>query len=254
MNLKPPPGSIPASQRLVLDNPNCTYYWHKEMQEFPRAGASVDGSAVRISILADSHQITPQRTVCRRICIPSSIDIIGDAYFVFRGNLRYLVFEPGSSLAALGHAVFGYCSSLQSICIPSSIERISNFCFTACRNLSSVTFEPGSAISFLGDGAFSRCVSLKSLCLPAGVRRFSAFAIASSGIRSLTVDPENPFFQVVDDYLVDASETALVRYLGNETDLVIPATIDVISDGCFARNGSILSVAFASPCRVRILG
>jgi hypothetical protein len=75
-----------------------------------------------------------------------------------------------------------------------------------------------------------------------------------SGIRTITVEKENPFFKVSGSFLVDFSGTSLVRYFGDAIHVDIPSDVFTISDGCFADCGSIVSVTFAPGSSVRVLG
>jgi hypothetical protein len=140
------------------------------------------------------------------------------------------MFDRGSHISFLGESAFRICS-LQSISVPSSIESISASCFSGCKNLSNVTFAPDCRLSILGDWAFEGCSSLQSLHIPRTVRQVTGLTMASSGIRSVTVDPGNEFFNVWDDFLVDFGETCLIRYLGDESEIVIGGDIEMISSG-----------------------
>jgi hypothetical protein len=91
---------------------------------------------------------------------------------------------------------------------PSSIETISPSCFAGCRNLSKVTLAHDCRVSMLGDWAFSSCPALGTLSLRRMVREVRRLTMASSGIRSVTIDPVNESFSVYDEFLVNLGRPA----------------------------------------------
>jgi hypothetical protein len=192
-------------------------------------------------------------TSLQSICIPSSTNSISRFSFYACEKLASLMFERGSQMSILGAAACSNCSSLQSICLPSSIETISSSCFSDCTNLSEVIFAPNCRISLLDDRAFAHCSSLQSLAIPASVSEVTGSTIACSGIRTVIVDPANEFLRVSGDFLVDSTETRLVRYFGDESEVAICRNIEAISAGCFDHCDSVFSVRFASDCRVSLL-
>jgi hypothetical protein len=144
-----------------------------------------------------------------------------------------------AQLSRIGGRAFDDCPSLRSIALPSSVETVSEYCFWRCENLSKLSFHSGARLSNFGEYAFSRCSSLRSICLPAAVRQISGLALAGSAIGSVSVHSRNRFLRVSGDFLVDFERRSLVRYLGNESTVHI---------------GSVLSVTFASDCRVSNIG
>jgi hypothetical protein len=82
----------------------------------------------------------------------------------------------------------------------------------------------------------------------------TGLAMTGSGITSIVVDPSNPCFRVCGDYLVDIDGTVLVRYCGKGGDVILSGDIEVLGEGCFSGCQSLLSMRFASQCKVRSLG
>jgi hypothetical protein len=80
------------------------------------------------------------------ICIPSSIQIIGDFCFSECEAMSDLTFESGCQVSILGDSACSACSRLQAVCIPSSIETICSSCFEGCSHLS-IVLEPGCKLS-----------------------------------------------------------------------------------------------------------
>jgi hypothetical protein len=138
----------------------------------PRTFICVDGLVLTISdVLGPEFDETTIfiSVLPRSICIPSSVERLGDRCFSRSADLCVVTFEPESKLSRIGDSAFVGCSSLSSICIPGSVEILCGWCFACCPNLSTVTFESDSALSEICDGAFSQCSSLSSIFIPLSV-------------------------------------------------------------------------------------
>jgi hypothetical protein len=189
------------------------------------------------------------------ICIPSSLETISNACFIYCRRLSDLTFEFGCRLAVLGPFAFAHCSSLQSICIPPSIQAIPQGCFDHCTNLSKLVFDSGCRISIFGDYAFDCCSSLQSICIPASLRQVTGLAVQESGIDKVIVDDGNPFFRICDDFLIDSRDNvSLIRYLGKGRDVIVCGNVESISAGCFSSCDSVCCVRFASDCHILRFG
>jgi hypothetical protein len=70
------------------------------------------------------------------ICIPSSVESLGDNCFKACLRLSSVTFQPGSRLSRIESRAFGVCQSLSWISIPSSVKVIGGECFWACCELS----------------------------------------------------------------------------------------------------------------------
>jgi hypothetical protein len=135
-------------------------------------GASVSSvefpSDCRVSVFGESA--FAYCSLRQSICIPSSLERIGNSGFQICEKLSDVTFERGSKMSTLAKSAFFGCSALESICcIPSSIEQIPKNCFYMCRHLSNLTFGRGSRITILGEDAFSFCMSLQSICIPPSI-------------------------------------------------------------------------------------
>jgi hypothetical protein len=113
------------------------------------------------------------------ICIPASIEGIGQECFRWCSSLSQLTFESGSRLAVIGFAAFRGCSSIISICIPARVRVIPNFCFTECYSLAHLLFEADSQLFRIDHGAFNQCQSLCLLAIPARLEIMEFGAVRS---------------------------------------------------------------------------
>jgi hypothetical protein len=78
--------------------------------------------------------------------------------------------------------------------------------------------------------------------------------MASSGIRSVDIDPANRSFKVSGSFLTGFEEKFAVRYVGRESSVTISAGIEVIATGCFSDCPTASSVVFEAGCRISNLG
>jgi hypothetical protein len=105
----------------------------------------------------------------RSICVPASVEFLGERSFSSCNPLSSLTFESGSKLTRIEANAFYCCSSLKSICLPASVEFLGERSFLSCDSLSSLTFESGSKLTRIEANALFCSPSLKAICLPASV-------------------------------------------------------------------------------------
>jgi hypothetical protein len=79
----------------------------------------------------------------RAICIPASVETLGE--FCFKGctSLSCLTFESGSKLTRIERFAFSKCSSLQSLCIPASLQMIAGSALNEAPN-AEISIEEGN--------------------------------------------------------------------------------------------------------------
>jgi hypothetical protein len=125
----------------------------------------------------------------RRICIPSSVEVIGEGGFFNCAELSDVTFEPGSKLQKMEAWTFFSCASLQRIRIPSSVEVIGDRCFATCISLIDVTFEPNSKLQRIGEAAFGGAVQLDGITIPSGVKYIDRWCFhGCKSLRSVTFE------------------------------------------------------------------
>jgi hypothetical protein len=110
-----------------------------------------------------------ETTGLKSICIPASIEIIGQACFRQCKSMSQLTFEPGSRLTQIGNFAIRDCASLRSICISAQVEEIPLCCFSECHSLEELLFEPGSQLIRIHGHAFENCRSLRSITILTGL-------------------------------------------------------------------------------------
>ena len=85
--------------------------------------------------------------------VSSSVKIIGELAFAYCGQLREVVFEPGSRLSLIENSCFDS-TGISSIVIPKSVTHIGRCAFSSCKNLSALSFEDGSQLKSVDERAF----------------------------------------------------------------------------------------------------
>jgi hypothetical protein len=86
------------------------------------------------------------------VCVPFSVESIGNHCFARCDNLSSLTFESPSKLADIGASVFVYCLSLRSVTLAAPVEAVEAIAengFAGCSKLSIVGFESGCRLGQL---------------------------------------------------------------------------------------------------------
>lgn len=175
-----------------------------------------------VSIIA-----TDKRKVKGDINVASTIrDQSGNQYYVtdvapfaFAGTEITSIKLP-YRVGLIGDGAFAGCTSLTSFKCPDACMRLGIACFSHCTSLYSFTIS--SSIFSIGDGCFSYCPNLESLSL----------------------DAVSQYFCISDGYLMNASRTRIIYGYKASGDVVIPATVQFISQYAFEGNPNITSVRF----------
>jgi hypothetical protein len=166
-------------------------------------------------------------------------------------------FEAGTVIEVFGPCSFRKFSSLKSLFVPPSVRVIDYLCFFGSPYpfpLESVTFEPGSKLCRIENRGFTGCCSLKSISIPASVEFMEAEGFVGSGIRRLDIDPGNPLYHNVDDFVIKSDESKIILYWGSNAEIVIPDFVQIVGDLSFASCDSIHRVMFASRAQVSSIG
>jgi hypothetical protein len=189
----------------------------------------------------------------KTLVIPRGITDMPSYYNENRSRCEVVRFAKGTRIAEFRSDSFVWFTSLRSILVPASVEVLQGLCFWTRRHISqleSVTFEPGSRLSRIEDHAFDACPSLKSITIPASVEFMDALSFCGSGIRRLDVEPGNPFYRNVDDFVVRLDESKLIFYCGSEAEVIIPDFVQIVGDHSFQCLKSVHRVIFGSMTRL----
>ncbi|MBR7117358.1 MAG: leucine-rich repeat domain-containing protein [Clostridia bacterium] len=129
-----------------------------------------------------------------------------------------------------------YGTELSSVRIPESVTKICGSAFRYCSNLSSV--EIPDSVTVIDDQAFAECRKLSSIKIPGSVTSIGIGVFASSGLKEITVSPENKSYTSIDGNLFSADKKTLIQYATGKTDksYSIPDTVTCIANRAFSGN------------------
>ena len=155
------------------------------------------------------------------LCIPRTVEVIGNRCLWGHKKLRTVVFERNSALREIEEWAFSQCA-ITSIELPRSLVTIGEGCFYDCGCIDVVTFEPCCQIARLGEFAFS--CSVRSIMVPASVRVIGRMCFCSWKFDHVTFEPGSR--------LVRMEERAF--HMSRIETIMIPPTVEFIGEACFA--------------------
>ena len=227
--------------------------------EIPNSVTSIGGYA-----FADCSGLTS-------IVIPNSVTTIGYSAFSYCTSLTCVVIPNG--VTSIGEDAFYRCTGLTSVEIPNSVTSIGGSAFYGCSGLKSI--EIPNSVTSIGDYAFYNCSGLTSIVIPNSVTTigYSAF-YGCSGLKTV-VNFSNLTFtkgSIGDGYVAyyadkvintpngfidgdfvwgeNESGMTLVGYLGNATELTLPANCEgetyVIGESAFYKCTGLTSIVIPS--------
>ena len=163
------------------------------------------------------------------VVIPSTIEgypitSIGDRAFYVCNSLTTVTIP--NSVTSIGDYAFGWCSSLTSVTIPNSVTSIGEGAFYMCSSLTSVTI-PNSVTS-IGASAFYDCSSLTDVYYSGTEAQWNSITIGdyNDPLNNATIHyaTENSCDNF--EYEISNSEVTITKYIGSDTAVVIPSTIE----------------------------
>ena len=167
------------------------------------------------------------------VTIPSTIELDGKTY----------------NITKIGNKAFYNCTSSTSIIIPSSITAIENYAFYECTSLASITIP--RSVTTIGNGAFEYCTSLTNITIPSSVKTITGRSVffgcslltiyceaesQPSGWESGWNSGRPVYYGITKDnkiekdgiiYVIQNNEAIVTRYVGNDTNVTIPNTIEL---------------------------
>ena len=120
----------------------------------------------------------------------------------------------------IGNKSFTGRDKIKSISIPDSVVRIGINAFADCINLESINIP--ESVTEIGSGAFRRCIKLTDISIPKTVSNIGASAFSGTA----WLESHNEKFVV-------AGNNVLIKYNGNDENVIIPQGIKVIGESVF---------------------
>ena len=184
------------------------------------------------------------------VTIPNSVTSISGYAFYNCSGLTSVTIP--NSVTSIGERAFQNCSGLTSVIIPNLVTSIGGYAFYNCRGLTSVTI-PNSVIS-IGERAFQGCSSLTSITIPTSVTSIGNNAF--SGMRHIvyygtaTGAPWGAYLMngVIDGDFVYSNNTrdTLIAYIGNDSIVNIPGTVNAIGPRAFKNCSGLTSITISN--------
>jgi hypothetical protein len=185
----------------------------------------------------------------RNIAIPNSVISIGKLAFRFCTKLECL--NLSESLSTIPEQLISSCLSLKTLEIPSSVRILHYSAFAWCENLEHLILNDGleeiadDGVMMINGGQLKEIHLPKTLKkIPGGAFNYSPF------IKAFSLNPENPYFSIIDDALCSKDRKVLYSVPNFDRDsFVVPEGIEVISERVFAFMPNLKSVILPSSLR-----
>ena len=155
------------------------------------------------------------------VTIGNSVTSIGNSAFAYCTGLTSVTIP--NSVTSIGDEAFWGCTGLTSVEIPNSVTSIGNYAFNDCTGLTSVTI--GNSVTSIGYDAFRGCTGLKTVINFSNLT-FSEGTNSYGYITSYAEKVYNaPNGSIEGDFIFGKPNevNTLVGYLGNATELTLPA-------------------------------
>ena len=189
--------------------------------------------------------------------VGKNVEFIGEGAFAKCLSLKEVVFEEGREKdLTIDKLAFNDCTALVKVHLPEKTVSLGEKAFLECELLSDVVLP--STLTTLGKQAFYYCDSLTTITLPAGLTTvgtytgyagstFDAFEYCHN-LKEINVAPANETFASVNGvlYLKNNGVITTLAYspMAKEGSVVIPSTVNFISDEAFYYNKKVLSITF----------
>ncbi|MBP5726896.1 MAG: leucine-rich repeat domain-containing protein [Clostridia bacterium] len=144
-------------------------------------------------------------------------------------------YEVFWGIKAIGAGAFEG-KNLKSVVIPNSVTSIGDFAFRSIRGLKSISIP--DTVTFIGFQNFYGDSQLQSVTLPAGLKElgYGSFGWCTA-LKSIEVSPDNPYFEMKDNMLIEKGTHKLVYFLDAvKGTLEIPEEIQEIESNAFENN------------------
>ena len=231
------------------------------------AWCSIDFDGSDANPLSNAQNLYLNNELITELVIPNGVTEINDYAFVDCDGLTSVTIP--NSITSIGEWAFAYCDGLTSATIGNSVTSIGNYVFYGCKGLTSVTI-PNSVTS-IGSVAFSGCTGLTSITIPNSVTSIGSGAFNGCDGLKTVINLSNLTFSkgstdygyiaryadkvynanngsIEGDYIFGKPNdiSTLILYLGNETELTLPADYKgesyVIGDNAFYGNKTITNI------------
>ena len=164
------------------------------------------------------------------VTIPSSVTSIDKNAFQGCKKLTSVVIP--NTVTSIGEDAFSGCSDLNSVTFGDSVESIGNYAFYECTALTSVDIP--NSVTGIGESAFADCLGVTSLTIGKSLASIGkgAFYDCSISLTSISVDPDNPYYNSQNNCnaIIETASNTLILGCRNTN---IPGTVTTIGNSSF---------------------
>lgn len=168
-----------------------------------------------------------------RIVIPGAVSNIGRN--AFNGCVSLKEVQLPLMIKTIQEGTFKDCISLESIAFPASLTSIGKEAFANCQKIQLISLT--QRISSLGESAFENCSSLRNIYVQKNLSTLGAKVFNGTA-----------WLENQSDEFVILGRGLLVKYNGNDKDVVIPYGVVAIAD-VFADNTTVETVKLPDTVR-----
>lgn len=154
-----------------------------------------------------------------KITVPSTVERIGTAAFMYCKNLTEIKFADGIDLAEIGWGAFGGCTMLGEIDLPASVKVVDGMAFYGCERLKTVTLPEG--LENINQRAFEDCFALDGVIFPQNIVHIGSRAFYNCSSLSSVILPDSLRDTLTDS--LDDDGNPVKDEDGNTVQLTIPA-------------------------------
>ncbi len=284
----PPPKTAPTEPQTISVN-GISYTYTVENASATITAAELDANADRsameslvIPATLDGWRVTAigahafsDNPDIASLYLPEGLETIGQ--YAFYGCPKLTAVSLPNSLRKIDQWSFAYCKALPEIDLPEGLETIGGMAFMHCDAMYKVTLP--ESLTFMDYQVFGFNNTISTIHLPAALRldlnKDPAFS-RMTGLREITVSPDNPQLCAVDGVLYSKEMDVLVMYpaerpdshftvpetvtrIGNfalpgkhMTSITLPQGLQKIGGWCFSYNSSLRQVTI--PASVSAIG
>jgi hypothetical protein len=186
-------------------------------------------------------------TALKTVQIPSSVEYIGERCFCKCKSLIEVKFGPNSQLKRIEQRTFSY-TGLKAIQIPSTIEYLGKKSYVGCESLAKVLFDSNSLLREIRQNSFPKLAKIE---IPAKCEILNGFSLWN--MQRIKICKENPFFIVAESFLKTSDCKTLIRYFGDNKQVIIPKNAEILAKGCCCWCECLTEVIFEHFSKLRSL-
>lgn len=180
------------------------------------------------SVVKIRHNAFKGCTALTQIHLPASVTSIDSR--TFQDCISLVEVNIPDSVTEICEHAFSGCSSLTRICIPDSVTRIDQAAFSDCKALTDIALP--ESLSKIDFALFHGCRALTSIHISKNVREIKKSAFHNTNVKSISVEPGNPFYHSSGNCLISTGLRELLAVCENS---VIPSdgTVTSLADRVF---------------------